>query len=172
MTTQNRTVRSLVVPCIIYLFPVHEPYLVCSFWNHHIIKSILDLDSLEGHRMFPRGVHQRPPQTGMHLIFEIDEILRYIAERIADSSPTSAVSFACCCKAFDEPALNPLWRDICVVQLVQILPEDITGSFNPDLPSNIVRPHVWTLVLGGDLPQLCRYREGRPANSHKLSAGG
>jgi len=87
----------------------------------------------------------------MHRIFEIDEILRSITERIGNSSPMSAVSFACCCKAFDEPALNPLWREIRVVQLVQILPEDITRSFDPDLPSNTVRTHVSTVVFGTDL---------------------
>jgi len=111
--------------------------------------------------MFPRGVHHRPPPTGMHRIFEIDEILRSIAERIGDFSPMSAVSFACCCKAFDEPALNPLWREIRLARLVRILPENITGFFDPDSPSNTVRTRVSTLAFDAD-SQIVQIPRGLP----------
>ena len=90
--------------------------------------------------MFPRGVrHCLSTQPSMHRIFEIDEILCSITEFVGDSSPASAVSFACCCKAFEEHALTPIWRDIHVTQLLQILHEDIRGSWDPNSPSYIVR---------------------------------
>ena len=47
----------------------------------------------------------------MHPCLSVDDILRVLA-RILDESEakTTVVALACCCKAFEEPMLDELWR--------------------------------------------------------------
>ena len=62
-----------------------------------------------------------------HRIFEIDEILRAIVWHTRVISETTTVSLACCCKAFEEPALSPLW----VQKSFHELPALLTHSTEP-----------------------------------------
>ena len=103
----HRTVQFLITSCITYLFPIHEHYLVVFGiatllhppWSSWLVGKPSDVSER-------RSLTSPPLQKGMHRTIEIDEILRSIAERIGDSSPKSAVSFPCCCKVLDKPALN------------------------------------------------------------------
>ena len=46
----------------------------------------------------------------MHPCLRVDEILRLIAcELVASKGKTTAVALACCCKIFEDPALDALW---------------------------------------------------------------
>jgi len=60
-----------------------------------------------------------------HLIFQIDEILRPIAEYVGQISRPTAIEFARCCRAFEEPALSPLWESTTLGNLMYVLPEDV-----------------------------------------------
>lgn len=68
-----------------------------------------------------------------HLIFQIDEILRVIAGYIGQIDRPAAVEFACCCRAFEEPTLRPLWEDTTVGNLVHVLPSDILYFGGPEI---------------------------------------
>lgn len=68
-----------------------------------------------------------------HLIFQIDEILRLIAECVGQVSKSAAVEFARCCRAFEEPALRPLWEDTTLVNLMYVLPKDVLCFGGPGL---------------------------------------
>lgn len=60
-----------------------------------------------------------------HKVFEIDEILRPIAEYVVDLDGSSAIAFACCCKMFEEPTLSLVWEDQHLDKLANILPEGV-----------------------------------------------
>ena len=46
----------------------------------------------------------------MHACLNVDEIVRLIAhELVASGGEASAVGLACCCKSFEDPALDALW---------------------------------------------------------------
>jgi hypothetical protein len=68
-----------------------------------------------------------------HLIFQIDEILRLIAEFIGQVSRPAAVEFARCCRAFEEPALRPLWEDTTLGNLMCVLPKDVLHFTGPGI---------------------------------------
>ena len=68
-----------------------------------------------------------------HLIFQIDEILRPIAEYVGQVSRPAAVEFARCCRAFEEPALRPLWENTTLVNLMCVLPEDALHFGGPGM---------------------------------------
>lgn len=69
----------------------------------------------------------------MHHVFEVDEIIRFIASSIELRDCRDAVSFACCCKSFSAPALDAIWgewqRDL--TELLKTLP-----------------PSVWVIIDG------------------------
>ena len=67
------------------------------------------------------------------LIFQIDEILRPIAEYVGQISKPTAIDFARSCKAFEEPALRPLWENTTLVNLMYVLPEDVLYFSGPGL---------------------------------------
>ncbi|KAF9647205.1 hypothetical protein BDM02DRAFT_3117461 [Thelephora ganbajun] len=67
----------------------------------------------------------------MHHIFEVDEIVRFIASSIAYGNPKGAVSFACCCRSLSAPVLDTIWGDY---------QEDFTRLLQT-LP-----PSAWTIV--------------------------
>jgi len=71
------------------------------------------------------------PSTDMHHTFEVDEILRIIASSIEYENRKDAVSFACCCKSFSDPALDAIWGiwQRCFATLLRTLP-----------------PSTWTIV--------------------------
>ena len=47
----------------------------------------------------------------MHPCLKVDEILRQFArELVLSGGKATAVSLACCCKGFEDPALNALWE--------------------------------------------------------------
>ena len=68
-----------------------------------------------------------------HLIFQIDEILRPIAEYIGQVSRPAAVEFARSCRAFEEPALRPLWENTTLGNLMYVLPKDVLYFGGPGL---------------------------------------
>lgn len=68
-----------------------------------------------------------------HLVFQIDEILRPIAEYVGQASRPAAVEFARCCRAFEEPALRPLWENTTIGNLMYVLPKDILYFGGPGL---------------------------------------
>ena len=68
-----------------------------------------------------------------HLIFQIDEILRPIAEHIGHASRPTAVEFARCCRAFEEPALRPLWENTTLGNLMYVLPKDVLYFGGPGI---------------------------------------
>ena len=46
----------------------------------------------------------------MHVCLNVDEILRLLAyELVASEAKATAVALACCCKNFEDPALDALW---------------------------------------------------------------
>ena len=48
----------------------------------------------------------------MHVCLNVDEIVRLLASALVTSGwRASAVAFACCCKKFEDPALDALWRE-------------------------------------------------------------
>ena len=50
-------------------------------------------------------------QLRMHSCLNVDEILRLIAcELVALEAKATSVALACCCKSFEEPALDALWE--------------------------------------------------------------
>ena len=68
-----------------------------------------------------------------HLIFQIDEILRPIAEYVGEVSRPTAVDFARCCRAFEEPALRPLWENTTLGNLMHVLPTDVLCFGSPGI---------------------------------------
>lgn len=60
-----------------------------------------------------------------HKVFEIDEIFRPIAGHVVDLGGSSAISLACCCKAFEEPVLSLYWEDQRLDKLASVLPDGI-----------------------------------------------
>jgi len=47
----------------------------------------------------------------MHPCLCVDEILRLVAhELVASKEQAAAVALACCCKSFEDPALDALWE--------------------------------------------------------------
>lgn len=76
-----------------------------------------------------RPIHAPMP----HLIFQIDEILRPIADYVGQASRPTAVEFARCCRAFEEPALRPLWESTTVGNLMYVLPGDVLCFGGPGL---------------------------------------
>lgn len=73
-----------------------------------------------------------------HLVFQIDEILRPIAENVGRVSKPTAVKFARCCRAFEEPALRPLWENATLENLMYVLPADVLYFSGPGL--HVVSP--------------------------------
>jgi hypothetical protein len=58
-----------------------------------------------------------------HRIFDIDEILRHIVSCVMRTDERKAtINFACCCKAFEEPALSAVWERQNLVSLTRLLP--------------------------------------------------
>jgi len=45
-----------------------------------------------------------------HRALAVDEILREVTAFVTDIHHPTAVSFACCAKSFEEPALSALWK--------------------------------------------------------------
>ena len=66
----------------------------------------------------------------MHPCLCIDEILRLIARELVTSEwGATAVALACCCKSFEDPALDALWetqREM--TQLLKTLPGKLWKS--------------------------------------------
>jgi hypothetical protein len=71
----------------------------------------------------------------MHCSLRVDEILRLIAcELITAGGQASAVALACCCKGFENPVLDPLWKTQDQLDpLLRTLPEDIWNPSSYDV---------------------------------------
>ena len=53
----------------------------------------------------------RPFRSDMHPCFNVDEILRQLArELVVLEEEATVVALACCCKGFEDPALDTLWE--------------------------------------------------------------
>ena len=112
-----------------------------------------------------------------HLIFQIDEILRLIAGYIGHASKPAAVEFARCCRAFEEPALRPLWEDTTLVNLMYVLPKDALYFGGPGIyvvcslsryPSAQLNPEATTRFRGSSVSSL-RPNAGGYFDTHRGS---
>ena len=74
-----------------------------------------------------------------HKIFEIDEIFRPIAGHVVDLGGSSAIALACCCKAFEEPALSLYWEDQRLDKLARVLSEEVLKRSGLDTSPYYVR---------------------------------
>jgi len=63
------------------------------------------------HSILAPSIHgQTHPLGPMHACLNMDEIVRLIAlELVTSRGEATAVSLACCCKDFEDPALDALW---------------------------------------------------------------
>lgn len=67
-----------------------------------------------------------------HPIFNIDELVRLVADELVSISRRSAVSFALACRSFEEPALSSLWKEQPSLHyLVMVLPS-ATAPYGDD----------------------------------------
>jgi hypothetical protein len=73
----------------------------------------------------------------MHACLSVDDILRLLArELVASESKATAVSLACCCKTFENPALDELWEtQDQLFPLLKSLPGDIWEEEDGDFVS-------------------------------------
>ena len=62
-----------------------------------------------------------------HPCLRVDEILRIVAlELVALGAKATAVALACCCKSFEDPALDALWEtQHRLLPLLKSLPGDV-----------------------------------------------
>ena len=70
---------------------------------------------------------QTRPLDSMHACLNVDEIVRLIArELVASGGRGTAVALACCCKDFEDPALDALWvEQYRLFPLLDSLPADV-----------------------------------------------
>jgi hypothetical protein len=63
----------------------------------------------------------------MHACLNVDEILRLLAcELVESGAKATTVAFACCCKSFEDTALDVLWETQSdLLPLLKSLPEDV-----------------------------------------------
>ena len=63
----------------------------------------------------------------MHHCLSLDEVLRLLARvLVASGAKTTAVALACCCKIFEEPALDVLWEiQHRLTPLLKCFPRDV-----------------------------------------------
>ena len=63
----------------------------------------------------------------MHPCLRVDEILRLLAcELVASEAKGTVVALACCCKSFEDPALDALWEaQDRLLPLLKSLPVDV-----------------------------------------------
>ena len=79
----------------------------------------------------------------MHACLRVDEIVRLLAcELVASEANATAVSFACCCKGFEDPVLDELWEtQERLTPLLKCFPQDvweeIDGIFVSQVMANI-----------------------------------
>lgn len=76
-----------------------------------------------------------------HKVFEVDELLRLIAGSIVDLDGSSAIAFACCCRAFEEPVLSLYWECQRLDKLANVLPEGVLKRLGHDRSPYYVRTH-------------------------------
>jgi len=74
-----------------------------------------------------------------HMVFEVDEIFRPIAEHVVDLGGPSAIALACCCRAFEEPVLSLYWECQRLDKLASVLPEGILKRSGHDRSPYYVR---------------------------------
>jgi len=80
----------------------------------------------------------------MHHCFSVDEIIRvFVRELVASKAKATVVALACCCKSFEEPALDALWEtQNRLTPLLKCFPRDVweeeDGKFVSFLP--VVNP--------------------------------
>ena len=105
-------------------------------WRRLVIDGCLSvpftpLRRLEGTSNVSRRLIHAPPihnQTylsdSMHACLNVDEILRLIASELVGSRGNgTAVTLACCCKSFEDPVLDALWkRQVRLSPLLESLP--------------------------------------------------
>ena len=63
----------------------------------------------------------------MHACLNVDEIVRLIAgELVTSGGEATAVGLACCCKGFEDPALDALWAELDrLLPLLKTFPGDV-----------------------------------------------
>ena len=73
----------------------------------------------------------------MHPCLSVDEILRLLAHvLVASGANTAAVALASCCKTFEEPMLDELWRaQDRLTPLLRCFPRDVWKGEGRDFVS-------------------------------------
>jgi hypothetical protein len=78
----------------------------------------------------------------MHVCLNVDEILRLLVhELVGSEAKATAVALACCCKCFEDPALDVLWEtQDQVLVLLGSLPEGVwnENNYNVSVPTTRV----------------------------------
>ena len=77
----------------------------------------------------------------MHVCLNVDEIVRLLAcELVASKANATAVSFACCCKKFQEPVLDALWKtQDRLTPLLKCFPQDVWEEKDGDFVSQVTK---------------------------------
>jgi len=80
----------------------------------------------------------------MHACLNVDEIVRLVAlELVAFGGEATAVCLACCCKSFEDPALDALWKKQgSLTPLLKSLPSDVwkEGGYSVGVPITCISP--------------------------------
>jgi len=80
----------------------------------------------------------------MHACLNVDEIVRLVAlELVAFGGEATAACLACCCKSFEDPALDALWaKQRSLYPLLKSLPSDVwkEGGCSVSVPEICVSP--------------------------------
>ena len=81
----------------------------------------------------------------MHACLRVDEILRFLAcELVRSETKATAVALACCCKSFEDPALDALWEtQDRLLPLLKSLPRDV---WNSEYTVSAPTTHVYFLL--------------------------
>jgi hypothetical protein len=76
----------------------------------------------------------------MHPCLSVDEITRFLAhELVASEAKATAVSLARCCRSFEDPVLDALWRtQEGLIPLLKCLPQEVWLERNGNFVSQLM----------------------------------
>ena len=76
----------------------------------------------------------------MHPCLGVDEILRLIAsELVTSGTKATAAALACCCKSFEDPMLDALWRkQYELTPLLKCFPQDVWNEEDESFVSQVI----------------------------------
>jgi len=85
----------------------------------------------------------------MHPCLNVDEIVRLIAcELVASEAKATAVALACCCKSFEDPVLDTLWKtQEFLTLLLGSLPGDVWNEDEDGLGCKVRAPTTYIFTF-------------------------